>query len=144
MTHTLPMGNAQENKTVRLPRQRVCPKCNTPSGRDEAVCHECAADIDSVRPRSVSPPNPTLLAAKDKKRLNRFVCGVSSQNRRVGDGVGDIVEFLKNEGLTTEEFILCGREGKANFPLVRGNTEIKNTLLCIGWYEGRLEFAYLS
>jgi len=138
------MNVTQEKTATRLPRKRVCRICGCDNGRDEITCAECGNNIDSVRPVSTSPPNPARLTAQERARLNRFVCDVSSQNRRVGDGVGDILSFLKNAGFSTEEFLLCGREGKAEFPLVRNDVQIVNTLLCVGWYEGRLEFAYLS
>lgn len=86
-----------------------------------------------------------LKAATRKKLNNRIADAVKGMKDAIP--MADLSSILATEGITMEECLLCGREGKANIDLYHGQ-ETVNGWLCLTWYKhdtGRYDLtAYLS
>lgn len=74
----------------------------------------------------------------DRKIRNR-VCATADGLPTLGEWL-DRVRALDRESLTAAvDGIWCGREGEARIELPGGQT-----YLVVGWYNGKVEFCYLS
>lgn len=87
------------------------------------------------------------LNPKDRKRVNEQLYDLC-RVRHPHIPLADIAGFLKPLGITFEEAILCGRDGRATFDLFKDEQEIGNSILVLTWYKGEAAtyeiVAYLS
>ena len=81
----------------------------------------------------------TKFSLKFSRSLRNKVAKASDNGPSVGEWL-DRIRALDSAALNDAiEGIWCGRDGRVTLDLPGSNS-----MLCMGWYNGRVEFSYLS